>query len=79
MKDETHFKRQKYGQKGPQNHGLPFLETHVTIPLSEISTTISTNLDNNIKINNFKCMLRWKKFASTYWRIRKATPIHLLF
>lgn len=50
MKDETDFKDRNMAKRGTQNHGLPFLETRMTIPLSEISTTISRNLDNNVRL-----------------------------
>lgn len=50
MKDETDFKDRNMAKRGTQNRVLPFLKTHMGIPLSEISTTISTNLDNNVRL-----------------------------
>lgn len=75
MRGETDFQGRNKAKGRYRTRLFLFFVSQVTIPLPKISTIMSTNLDNNVRITISNIYWVGKKCASTYWAVLKRTPI----
>lgn len=75
MRGETDFQGRNKTRGGYRTRPFLFFVSQITIPLPKISTIISTNLNNNVRITISNIYWVGKKCASTYWAVLKRTPI----